>query len=175
MRNIEIKAKIDDPELVIPQIKQLTNSECTIIKQHDTFFKVTEGRLKLRKFENGSGELLYYKRSDTLGPKLCDYAKTALDADACVGITNILTASNGCIGIVKKTRQLYMIGQTRVHVDNVEGLGNFLELEVVLTDKQDVGTGEEIAQDLMNKLNIKSEDLIAVAYIDLLNKFTEKL
>ena len=80
--------------------------------------------------QNGSGELLYYKRSDTLGPKLCDYAKTALDADACVGITNILIASNGCIGIVKKTRQLYMIGQTRVHVDNVEGLGNYLELEV---------------------------------------------
>ena len=46
---------------------------------------------------------------------------------------------------------------------------------MVLTDKQDVGTGEEIAQDLMNKLNIKSEDLIAVAYIDLLNKSTEKL
>lgn len=51
MRNIEIKAKIDDPELVISQIKQLTNSDCTIIKQHDTFFSVTEGRLKLRKFE----------------------------------------------------------------------------------------------------------------------------
>lgn len=46
---------------------------------------------------------------------------------------------------------------------------------MVLTDKQDVGTGEEIAQDLMNKLNIKSEDLIAVAYIDLLDKSIEKL
>lgn len=51
MRNIEIKAKLNDPKFLISKIKQLTNSDCTIIKQHDTFFKVTEGRLKLRKFE----------------------------------------------------------------------------------------------------------------------------
>ncbi|XP_053972776.1 uncharacterized protein LOC128888154 [Hylaeus anthracinus] len=172
MRNIEIKAKIDDPELIISRTKELTDAECIIIKQHDTFFKAKDGRLKLRLFENGSGELIYYKRFNTLGPKLCIYEKTFLDANACTGIINILTLSNGRIGDVKKTRKLYMIGQTRVHIDEVEGLGNFMELEVVLTDEQDMETGEKIAQDLMTKLNIKDQDLIAEAYIDLLNKST---
>lgn len=51
MRNIEIKATINDPKDVVSRIKQLTDTDCVIIKQHDTFFKVAEGRLKLRKFE----------------------------------------------------------------------------------------------------------------------------
>lgn len=65
-----------------------------------------------------------------MGPKLCNYDKAVLEANTCTEIESILTASNGCAGIVKKTRQLYMIGQTRVHIDDVEGLGHFLELEV---------------------------------------------
>ncbi|XP_003695072.1 uncharacterized protein LOC100871422 [Apis florea] len=173
MRNIEIKAKIDNPELKISRIVQLTKDNGIIMKQHDIFFKVAEGRLKLRKFEDGSGELIYYKRSNVFGPKLCDYEKVALDENACSGIANILIESNGSIGIVKKTRKLYMIDQTRVHIDDVEGLGNFLELEVILNDDQDIESGEKIAQDLMSKLDIKSEDLIANAYIDLLSKSIE--
>ncbi|KAF3428091.1 hypothetical protein E2986_09584 [Frieseomelitta varia] len=170
MRNVEIKAKIDNPDLKILRVMQLTNHNCITLKQHDIFFKVTEGRLKLRKFEDGSGELIYYKRFNKSGPKLCDYQKVALSEHSCSGIVDILSASNGCIGTVKKTRKVYMIGQTRVHIDDVEGLGNFLELEVVLTDEQDIETGEMIARDLMSKLDIKNEDLIANAYMDLLNE-----
>ncbi|XP_016910771.1 uncharacterized protein LOC107996959 [Apis cerana] len=173
MRNIEIKAKIDNPELKISRIVQLTKDNGIIMKQHDIFFKVAEGRLKLRKFEDGSGELIYYKRSNVFGPKLCDYEKVALDENACSGIANILIESNGSVGIVKKTRKVYMIDQTRVHIDDVEGLGNFLELEVILNDDQDIESGEKIAHDLMSKLDIKSEDLIANAYIDLLSKSIE--
>ncbi|XP_078052409.1 uncharacterized protein LOC144478418 [Augochlora pura] len=168
MRNIEIKAKISDPEITIALTKKLTDSECKIIKQHDTFFKVAEGRLKLREFEDGSGELLYYKRSNTLGPKLCDYKKTSLNPEACTGIKNILTESNGRLGVVKKIRKLYMVGQTRVHIDDVEGLGSFMELEVVLSDDNTIEEGQKIAEDLMTKLKIEKEDLIANAYIDLL-------
>ncbi|XP_003485277.1 uncharacterized protein LOC100747037 [Bombus impatiens] len=171
MRNIEIKAKIDDPDLKISRVVQLTkqNSIVKVMKQYDTFFKVKEGgRLKLRKFQDDSGELIYYRRSNKFGPKLCDYEKVTLNKSACSHVGNILSASNGRLGIVKKTRKLYMIGQTRVHIDDVEGLGTFLELEVVLTDEQDIESGEKIAQDLMSKLGIKHEDLIANAYIDLL-------
>ncbi|CAK9818789.1 Putative adenylate cyclase MJ0240 [Anthophora plagiata] len=171
MRNIEIKAKIDDPELIISRIKQLTDDKCVVIKQHDTFFKVPAGRrLKLRQFEDSTGELLSYERPNVLGPKLSDYLKASLAPENCLTVANILRESYGCVGIVKKVRKLYMIGQTRVHVDNVEGLGNFLELEVFLTDEQDAEFGEKIAQDLMAKLGIQSDDLIAEAYIDLLNK-----
>lgn len=175
MRNIEIKARIDDPAEKISRVKALTANEGKTIKQHDTFFKLPNvntpyeiNKLKLRTFEDGSGELIYYRRVNTSGPKLSTYEKTSLSPSACAGIERILSASNGRLGVVKKSRMLYMIGQTRVHIDQVEGLGNFLELEVVLTDEQDTSDGQQIAKDLMNILDIRSEDLIANAYIDLL-------
>ncbi|OAD54661.1 hypothetical protein WN48_06383, partial [Eufriesea mexicana] len=102
MRNIEIKAKISDPDLKISRIRQLTTNNSVVIKQHDVFFKASDGRLKLRKFEDGTGELIYYKRSVSFGPKLCNYEKLSLDEHACNNIVNILSSSNGCIGIVKK-------------------------------------------------------------------------
>ncbi|XP_076176369.1 uncharacterized protein LOC143151276 [Ptiloglossa arizonensis] len=172
MYNTEIKAKVNDPELLISRVKQLTNVDCIIIKQHDTFFKVSDGRLKLRQFEDGSGELIYYQRLNTCGPKVSIFEKTSLGADACVSIRNILSLSNGSLGTVKKTRKLYMIDQTRVHIDEIEGLGNFMELEAPSTNKQELESGEKIVRDIMTKLDIKRQDLIAEAYIDLLNKYT---
>ena len=70
---------------------------------------------------------------------------------------------------VKKTRWLYMVGQTRVHCDTVEGLGDFMELEVVLEDDQSVEDGQKIADDLMSQLGIDQTKLIKCAYMDLLD------
>ncbi|MEW6405591.1 MAG: class IV adenylate cyclase, partial [Chloroflexota bacterium] len=71
-------------------------------------------------------------------------------------------------GVVKKTRYLYMVGQTRVHLDDVEGLGQFLELEVVMRDGQPDAEGQAIAADLMKKLGVPESDLLEGAYMDLL-------
>ena len=76
----------------------------------------------------------------------------------------------GIRGVVRKTRYLYMVGQTRVHLDDVEGLGQFMELEVVLRDNQSDDEGQAIANDLMEKLGIAPTDLIEGAYMDLLEK-----
>lgn len=76
----------------------------------------------------------------------------------------------GIIGSVKKTRYFFLYEQTRIHVDRVENLGDFLELEVVLLPKQSAEEGKEIAEFLMNKLDIVKENLIKEAYIDLLLK-----
>ena len=74
----------------------------------------------------------------------------------------------GCIGEVKKTRILYLIGQTRVHIDRVDGLGDFLELEVVLRPDQSEDQGKQIAEELLTELGIGKNQLIAEAYVDLL-------
>jgi len=71
-------------------------------------------------------------------------------------------------GVVKKSRSLPLVGQTRAHLDDVDGLGHFMELEVVLEEGQSEREGEAIARDLMEKLGIDNEDLIASAYVDLL-------
>ncbi|KPP58485.1 hypothetical protein Z043_123685 [Scleropages formosus] len=80
----------------------------------------------------------------------------------------VLSDALGVKGIVKKERHLYLVGQTRVHVDSVEGLGQFMELEVVMKEGQGVEEGEAIAQELMQQLGVKREDLIVGAYMDLL-------
>lgn len=72
------------------------------------------------------------------------------------------------VGIVKKIRRLFIVDQTRIHVDEVEGLGNFMELEVTLTPDQSVEEGEKIAVSLMKALGVDKEDLISGAYTDLL-------
>ena len=76
----------------------------------------------------------------------------------------------GVLGCVRKTRELFLVGQTRIHLDEVEGLGVFAELEVVLLDGQDPQDGVLIATDLMCELGIRDDDLIDGAYIDLLEK-----
>jgi predicted adenylyl cyclase CyaB len=76
-------------------------------------------------------------------------------------------------GIVRKRRLLYLVGRTRIHLDEVEGLGAFLELEVMLDDAQAEEEGEAIARRLLADLGVRDEDRVAAAYIDLLEQETE--
>jgi predicted adenylyl cyclase CyaB len=79
-----------------------------------------------------------------------------------------LTAALGVRGVIRKRRTLYLVGQTRVHLDEVEGLGEFMELEVVLRPEQSNAEGQDIAQDLMTRLGVRKEDLVEGAYMDIL-------
>lgn len=79
--------------------------------------------------------LIYYERPDISGPKLSTYSMVKLDQQQRDEMINILTLSNGILGAVKKTRHLYMVKQTRIHIDKVSDLGNFMELEVQIVHK----------------------------------------
>ncbi len=83
-------------------------------------------------------------------------------------LLDILTKTLGRVGTVKKERTLYIVGQTRIHLDRVEDLGDFLELEVVLAPGQAESEGTDIAKDLLSAFGISKKQLIAEAYIDLL-------
>ncbi|XP_069485561.1 uncharacterized protein [Ambystoma mexicanum] len=168
--NVEIKASVKNLELLMSKAQSLSGSHGERITQRDTFFIVPRGRLKLRDFMNGHGQLIFYERPDLDGPKLSNYSISAT-ADP-TGLATVLSESLGVRGVVMKERQLFMVGQTRIHVDRVEGLGHFLELEVVLTDGQSPVEGEAIAQSLMKELGIQPDALITGAYIDLLLKAT---
>ena len=165
--NIEIKARVSDMAQVQALAELLSDTPRTILNQEDVFFNTPQGRLKLRILSPQVGELIYYTRMNTAGPKRSDYA-ISRTAEPQV-LKAVLAAAWGIRGEVRKRRYLYLVEQTRIHLDDVAGLGTFLELEVVLQPGQSDLAGQVIADDLMRKLEISPADLIDVAYIDLLD------
>jgi predicted adenylyl cyclase CyaB len=166
--NIEIKARVHDFDRLYAKAEQLSDQPCQVIPQEDTFFNCPLGRLKLRELSPRHGQLVYYQRADISGPKHSDYEIVETDNPA--GLREILSKAMGMRGVVSKVRYLFMVGQTRIHLDRVAGLGDFMELEVVLTPGQNDADGERIAKNLMQQLGIREQDLIDTAYMDLIEK-----
>lgn len=164
--NIEIKAKARDPQRQEELAAQLATAPVEVLDQIDTFFNVPTGRLKLRELTPSHGELIQYERADIAGPKSSSYLIVTTDQPA--GLRKLLSAALGVRGEVRKHRTVYHAGQTRIHVDEVVGLGMFLELEVVLRPDQSREEGEAIARGIMERLDIQEGDLIDRAYIDLI-------
>jgi len=192
--NIEIKARVRDFAALRARAEALSNVPVQVIPQEDTFFNVAQGqpgarqdagqlrwrrhavsiahaphdtgRLKLRVLAANRAQLIFYSRPDQSGPKRSDYHihETADPA----GLKNVLALALGVRGVVRKTRYLYLAGETRIHLDDVEGLGQFMELEVVLRPDQTDAEGQAIAADLMSKLGVAETDLLDGAYMDLL-------
>ena len=165
-RNIEIKARIASIEALLPLAQALADDAPQVIEQDDTFFACAHGRLKLRDFGSGYGELIHYRRVEAEGPSLSDYVRVATDDPA--ALREALTRAHGVIGRVRKTRVLLLVGQTRIHLDRVEHLGDFLELEVVLQEGQPESAAEAIAAELMAQLGVSDSQRLAGAYFDLL-------
>lgn len=166
-RNVEIKAKVDDLEQLHERIQAIATSAAAWIPQDDTFFTCAKGRLKLREFEDGSGELIFYQRANSTGPKESFYVRTPSPDPA--SLRQALSLAYGQVGRVRKQRTLYLAGRTRIHVDRVEGLGDFLELEVVLAEHEPVEAGVREAEQIVAALGIAEADLLEGAYLDLLD------
>jgi len=164
-RNIEIKARIESVEALVPLASALANEGPIEIEQDDTFFRCEAGRLKLRAFSRKSGELIYYRRANQHGPKESFYLRAPTSAPDT--LRESLSLAYGQVGRVRKHRTLFLVGRTRIHLDRVEGLGDFLELEVVLADGEPSEGGVREAHELMKKLGIQPSQLIEGAYVDL--------
>jgi adenylate cyclase class IV len=164
--NVEWKARAREPERQRELAEQLATAPPELLSQVDTFFLVPHGRLKLRRFSEDSGELIHYHRTNRPGPKQSLYAiVSTAEPDE---LRQLLAQSLGVLGEVRKRRWLYRVGQTRIHFDEVEELGTFLEVEVVLRSEQSVPEAERVADEMRQLLEVRDEELIAVAYIDLL-------
>ncbi len=164
--NIEIKAYARNFEEIRRRAEALSDQPMEVLSQEDIFFNTPQGRLKLRVLSASNGQLIYYTRPNQEGPKRSDY-HIYLTSDP-EDLKQVLGLAYGVRGIVRKTRCLYLVGQTRVHLDDVEGLGRFMELEVVLREGQSDAEGQVIADELMTSLGVEKNDLIEGAYMDLL-------
>lgn len=165
-RNIEIKARVASLAAVESLAAALSGKEPVAIAQDDTFFACPDGRLKLRAFGDDTGELIFYRRADDTGPKESFYVISPTSSPDT--LRDALGLAYGVIGRVRKQRLLFMAGRTRIHLDRVEGLGEFLELEVVLRDGESAEAGRAEARELLASLRITPEQLVSGAYLDLL-------
>lgn len=165
-RNVEIKARIENVATLAPKVAALASEGPLDLAQDDTFFRCEAGRLKLRAFSNAAGELIFYRRVNQSGPKESFYLRSPTSSPET--LRESLSLAYGQIGRIRKYRTLYLVGRTRVHLDRVEGLGHFLELEVQLVDDESAEQGVREAGELMEKLGIQPEQLIEGAYLDLM-------
>ena len=171
-RNVEIKARISDAEASAEIAGELSESLGVRLVQSDTFFRCDGARLKLRVIEGApEGELIHYSRPDHRGPKTSTFTRTPVSVPE--ELEAVLGAAYGILGRVRKTRRLFIAGRTRIHIDEVDGLGSFLELEVCMADDEPAEAGEKESRDLMAKLGVTEDQLVDTAYMDLiLNKNT---
>jgi predicted adenylyl cyclase CyaB len=164
--NVEIKAVCQDPAFIRNYLLSNNAEFRGVDEQTDTYFNVADGRLKLRegKIENN---LIFYKRTDQAGPKNSHFH--LVKTDDAKGLKEVLTKSMGVKVVVKKKREIYNINNIKFHIDEVPGLGSFVEIEAgnILADLSQ----EELKRQCdfyMAQLRIRPEDLIDVSYSDML-------
>jgi predicted adenylyl cyclase CyaB len=166
MRNVEIKARVHDLAALRKRVVEMSALGPELLVQRDTFYTVLQGRLKLREFGDRTSELIYYERPDKAGPKTSKYMRTQISDAA--SIRQLLGQVLETKAVVTKRREVFLAGRTRIHLDEVDGLGRFMELEVVLAEDETDSDGERLSSLLMEQLGIRQEDLIKQAYVDLL-------
>ena len=166
-RNIEIKARIENHQALAAKVAKIADQAPLVVVQNDTFFTCTNGRMKLRIISDTEGELIFYLREDKAGPKESSYEIYLTSAPNM--LREILSLGYGIIGCVSKRRTIFMAGRTRIHLDDVDGLGHFLELEVLLADGEPSEAGSDVANNLLKMLGIPHDKLVEGSYLDLLN------
>ncbi len=165
-RNVEIKARIASISSVLPLAAKIADQGPFEISQDDTFFACAQGRIKLRVLAENDGQLIFYQRADSAGPKESFYVLSPTQEPD--SLRETLTLAYGAVGRVRKQRTLFLAGRTRIHLDRVEGLGEFLELEVVLAEGEPLEAGLDEARALMKRLGVQPGQLLEGAYVDLL-------
>lgn len=163
--NIETKARCQDPGRVRAILKRRRAKFVGTDKQTDTYFIVPKGRLKLREgtIENA---LIYYERKNSEGPKRSDFILAPVKKGP--NLKKLLTGSLGVLAVVKKTREIYFIGNIKFHIDRVAGLGSFLEIEAMRTRRQ---SGRDLlgqCRSYLKLFKVGDKDLVSGSYSDLL-------
>jgi adenylate cyclase, class 2 len=165
--NVEIKARCGNPERVRGVLNQRNARFTGLDHQVDTYFRVPQGRLKLRE-GNIENALIHYHRPDQSGPRTSDVLlhKTA----PLSGLKEILVAALGVLVAVDKRREIYYLQNVKVHIDEVEGLGSFTEIEAAGDGNADRSALLAQCRELMEAFGIREDELVAESYSDLLTK-----
>jgi homotetrameric cytidine deaminase len=166
MRNLELKARDPNPAASLERALALGADDRGEIDQRDTYFSRARGRLKLREQHPGGAELIAYRRDDTTDAGTSHYRLVPAAEPA--ALRGALDAALGTLVVVKKRRRLLIWEDVRIHLDRVEGLGTFLELEAVALPGSDLEPERRTVERLRAELRIVDSALVAGSYSDLL-------
>jgi predicted adenylyl cyclase CyaB len=165
VKNIEIKARCDDLDRARRIARELGATLLGVVHQADTYFRVAQGRLKLREVSSGQAQLIYYRRPDERGPKVSDYE--VLPVAEAEGLRQVLAEALGVKAQVHKRREILLLEDVRIHLDEVEGLGSFIELEVVVGEGETEAGCVTQAEELLRAFGVRASDLVSGSYADL--------
>ncbi len=166
MQNIEIKAEFPDLQLAKSRAESAGSVTHGTLHQIDTYFNVASGRLKLREINGNECQLIFYQRPDAAGPKTSAYQISPVPNPSTMKA--VLTPALGVWKVVEKKRELYLHDEVRIHLDRVTGLGDFIELEGVVTQPELFDAIQRKVEDLMDHFGLSAENLVAGSYSDLL-------
>ncbi len=167
MKNVEIKARYANHEFARSILRE-HNSVGDTDHQIDTYFDAPFGRLKLRQ-GNVENALISYHRENQFGPKKSDYRLHRIDPAQGESLKECLVQSLGIRVVVDKVREIYFVGNVKIHLDTVEGLGQFIEIEARdEADVVDIKVLEDQCNDFMRQLMIAQDDLLSESYSDML-------
>ena len=166
MLNIELKARCED----LGRLREI----CTSMgaesqepeRQIDTYFRVPHGRLKLRESLRSGAELIYYTRADVAGARESHYE--IYQVEDAEGLKTILRRSLGVKAVVAKRREIFVIGDVRIHLDKLQDLGTFVELEGSVQDAAELAVVAEEVRALQQALAIDDRSLVKESYADLI-------
>jgi homotetrameric cytidine deaminase len=163
-RNVEVKALDPDPERSLAICRELGAEDRGVLVQRDTYFRAPSGRLKLREERDAGATLVQYDRPDAAAARVSRYRLVAVeDAD---GLREALDAALGTLVIVEKQRRLLLWKGVRIHLDQVDGLGDFVELEGVAEPGSDLSAERRRVDALAEALGIVPERIVAESYSD---------
>jgi predicted adenylyl cyclase CyaB len=165
-RNVELKCRCPDLEAVSRRAVALGARDAGVLVQRDTFFTGPRARLKLRVVEGATAELISYERPDVGEARTSRYRIARVERPE--ELSAVLAHALGACGEVRKRRRLYLVRSTRLHLDEVEGLGSFVELETVLAPGRSEEDGRAELAEIAAALGLEGAERIAVPYLELL-------
>jgi len=166
-KNLEIKIALSNPSACIAKLSDLKSESFT---QEDTYVNYSNGRLKLRKYDNGKRQLIFYKRANKENLRTSEFKIHTYKTSEAFAIAYKNFKKNlGFNGRVKKERQYFRYKSCRIHIDKVEGIGQFLEIESVVKGKSEKKNRDEVNYLLNELLSLSNAKRIPYSYIDLVN------
>jgi predicted adenylyl cyclase CyaB len=171
VKNLEIKVACNKATFTAVSARAVALGETSLLKQRDTYFNVPSGRLKLReieKVEERRAELIGYSRPDDVGARYSVYHRAEIAIDQIDDLTKALRDTIGVRVVVAKAREVVLYRRTRIHLDQVENLGYYIELETVMAGGDSEADAESELAQVMSLIGIDGLPAIGGSYSDLL-------